>query len=401
MGNFMQDSLLATFLLVFIGSETYIPAPYIWGVLLLAIGMAVTMLFRKTGYQVAVSIFVSLPAAAIAFLLGIPFWLSGAMFLFALWRIQERFAKEQEDPTHDGNFMIALTMMFAGVYFLGTVLQKEEAVREAVIVAIAGGILFVLDRMIVQWMHSKGGSKGKLPDVLLIFACIIGLIGLLTTALSLFAANIRTIASDYLGTGILAALYPIGVVVEWLTKMLGNNIKQPNLTEPTPTGVMGNAERETKIRIDGWLAFLEDFPWLALFIVIGSAVLFYAVWRFFKTKPDIATTGNSLAMYDSLEVVNPVSVKDELPIWLYSMETNIVRDAYREFERMADEHGFVREQNETVREWFDRMEWKVSDRFHRIYDEVRYSGGRMNQEDGKWFINEMKKISKKNFQDEV
>lgn len=51
--------------------------------------------------------------------------------------------------------------------------------------------------------------------------------------------------------------------------------------------------------------------------------------------------------------------------WAYSMETIVVRDSYREFEKKASGMGYTRQKEETIREWFKRQNWEVSDRFTR------------------------------------
>jgi DNA-directed RNA polymerase specialized sigma24 family protein len=110
---------------------------------------------------------------------------------------------------------------------------------------------------------------------------------------------------------------------------------------------------------------------------------------------------NDQVQYDRerSELVN--DEKQSSTTWLYSIDTNLVRDKYRDFERQAGQFGFSRQPNETVREWFKRQEWQVSERFYEVYDMVRYSGQQMDAQDGEWFMNELQKLLLKYFDNEV
>ena len=107
------------------------------------------------------------------------------------------------------------------------------------------------------------------------------------------------------------------------------------------------------------------------------------------------------AQYERSQIEYSPRKTEQIPPWSYSMDTNIVRDAYRDFENESGQIGFSRKPNETIREWFKRQEWIVTEHFYEVYDIVRYSGELMDDQDGKWFIQELKNLSEKYFQEEV
>jgi len=399
LGKFLQDVWLMSFLLVFISSETTVPMPFMWIIILFAIAILVTLLFRVTGYQIAVSLIVSVVIGGSVFFVGAPLWLFAGIVAFAIWRIQERFAKEQEDASHDGIFFTALVIILALVYFLATVLNNPEAMKNALLLAVIGLTMFVLDRMIVQWLHSKESQQVPLSRVLGVFAGIIGLASIAFGLIAGVGSKARVAFVSIFGDVLMVLFYPVGILMEWLRSVFMGNVK-PFEERESQSQAQYEYEEKEKVISDMQNASV-DFPWVAIISVIVIILIGVLIWRLSKYKKGTIEVAKENAQYERHQVGHISSKKETSVEWTYSMETNIVRDAYRDFEKQAGESGFRRTQNETVREWFNREDWPVSERFFEVYDMVRYSGELMNEQDGTWFIDELNKLSKKNLNKEV
>ena len=397
-GKFVQDAWLVSFVLIFLPNETLISTPFLWIAVLMGIALAVNLLFLKTGYQIAITIVVSVIAGLTVFLFNAPFWLFVIIIAFSIWRVQERYAKIQEDATHDGPFFTLLVVMFALSYFLITVLNKTQVLQDVIILVIVGSILFILDRIIVQWLSSKNENRVPFSKVLVIFFSIISFAAITFALMVGIGSKAREVFVLLFGNIIEIILYPIGVLMMWLQGIFSNSIKP---REIIVTEQKGKMEVEQKSEQVEWLKAPEGFPWIPILVVVSIIGIAIIVWRLSKMKIEKDEGVKEQVQYE--RTVSSFNKEEKISsnTWLYSIDTNLVRDKYREFESQAEHLGASRQPNETVREWFKRQEWQVSERFYEVYDIVRYSGQQMNAEDGEWFMTELQKLLLKYFDKEV
>lgn len=398
-GKFLQDVWLMSFLFLFIRVDTTIFFPFVWIGILFLIATTVNLFFYKTGYQIAISVLVSFLLGLLAFLFGAPVWFFIVILVFSIWRIQERYSKIQEDSTHDGYFMTALLVLFSLSYFLATILQKPDVIRETILLAIIGLLLFLLDRMIVQWKYSKQENRVPFYKLVLFYLGITSFAAIAFAVIAGFADKARKSIVLLFGDLYGVILYPVGLLMEGLRALFSKFINPPIARESQKT----QAQPE-QVEIDNYskeIGLWQDFPWLAILggLILIGVIIF--VWRLAKNKSQVEVVKANQVDYERTQISALKMGKQNDMTWNYSMETNVVRDAYREFERNASSVGFTRHQNETMREWFTREGWHVSERFYDIYDYVRYSQGLMNEQDGKWFIDNLEQLSKKYFSNEV
>lgn len=397
-GKFLQDVWLASFVLIFLPSETLVSTPYLWIAVLFGIALAVNLLFIKTGYQIAITLVVSVIVGLTVFLFGAPFWLFVVIIAFSIWRVQERYAKLQEDATHDGSFFTLLVVMFALSYFLITVLNKTQAIQDVIILVLVGSVLFILDRIIVQWLRSKNANHVPFSKVLFIFFSIITFAAVTFALMVGIGSKAREWFVMLFGNIIEFILYPVGLLFVWLQNIFNKSIN-PEILETARKGKVDVKPAQTQ-QAD-WLNSPGDFPWTSIVVAVSILGIALLVWRLSKNKIETNEVLNDQAQYDRERSELVHDEKQSSTTWLYSIDTNLVRDKYRDFERQAGQFGFSRQQNETVREWFKRQEWQVSERFYEVYDMVRYSGQQMDAQDGEWFMIELQKLLLKYFDKEV
>ncbi|MGE6487799.1 hypothetical protein [Paenisporosarcina sp. NPDC076898] len=392
-GKFLQDVWLMSFLFIFIRVDTTISFPFLWIGILLLIAIVINLFFYKTGYQIAISLLASVVFCFLAFVFGAPLWFFVAILAFSLWRIQERYSKIQEDATHDGYFMTLLLVIFSLSYFLATILRRPDAIRETILLAIVGLLLFMLDRMIVQWKRSKEENRVPFYKLVLFYLGIIGIAAFAFGMIAGLAGKARESIVLLLGDLFVLILYPVGLFMEGIRGLFSKFISPPAARESVykPTGQFQQNEADKFKGHD----FVLDIPWVAILSSILLIIVIIFVWRLAKNKAQVVEFDENHMEYERTQSKSKHVNEQKDVAWNYSMETNVVREAYRDFEKDASSKGFTRHQNETVREWFLREGWNVSEHFYDVYDVVRYSEGLMNEQDGKWFIDEMQKLSKK------
>ena len=398
-GKFLQDAWLASFVLIFLPSETLISTPYLWITALFVIALAVNLLFIKTGYQIAITLVVSVIVGLSVFLFDAPFWLFVVIIAFSIWRVQERYAKLQEDATHDGSFFTLLVVIFALSYFLITVLNKTQAIQDVIILVLVGSVLFILDRIIVQWLRSKNSNHVPFSKVLFIYFSIITFAAVTFALMVGIGSKAREWFVMLFGNIIEFILYPVGLLFVWLQNIFKQSINPPEILETARKGKVDVKPAQTQ-QVE-WINAPGDFPWITIVVAVSILGIAILVWRLSKNKTETNEVLNEQAQYDRERSELVHDEKQSSTTWLYSIDTNLVRDKYRDFERQAGQFGFSRQPNETVREWFKRQEWQVSERFYEVYDMVRYSGQQMDAQDGEWFMIELQKLLLKYFDKEV
>ena len=398
-GKFMQDAWLVSFLLLFLPSETLIPSPFLWIAVMFCIALAVNLLFLKTGYQIAVTLVISLVIGLTIFLFGGPFWLLVAIITFSWPRACSTSDKLQEDATHDGPFFTLLVVMFALSYFLITVLNRTQLLRDLVILAIVGSALFLLDRIVVQWLRSKVAHHVPFSKVLFIFFSIISFAAVTFALMVGIGSKAREWFVMSFGNMIEFILYPVGLLFVWLQNTFLQSTNPPEILETARKGKVEVNQAQTQ-QVE-WLEAPADFPWLAILVCVSILGIGILVWRLSKNKTEKIEVAEEKIQYDRSSSELSKEGKMLSTTWLYSMDTNLVREKYRDFESYVGQMGYSRKQNETVREWFTREQWQVSESFYEVYDLVRYSGQQMDAKDAEWFMNELKKLLLKYFDKEV
>lgn len=397
-GNLIQDIWLSALIVSLFSLQTSMSAPFLWVGILILILISVSLLFHKTGYQIALSVGVSVILGLTVFVFNGPFWFFALIVIFSIWRIQERFAKLQEDSTNEGVFFISLVLLFIMSAFYASIF-KEEALPFIYILTISGISVFVLERLTVQWLFTKHVNKMNFYKVGFVYLSILSVAGTVLFLISNYAHWARIQIVNIFGDVLMVVLYPIGWLIDNLRDFVYMNIRTPEdkkAVKQPETVEQDTVEQSELVTVS------SDIPWTIIIIIISSLLLLFVIWLISKYKrEDLETTDNLGTSFDREPISDVETIRSKEEDWAYSMETSKVREAYREFEKEANLTGYTRKKEETIREWFRRQNWVVADRFYTVYDIVRYSQGKMDAEDGEWFILELTLLSKKYLQDEV
>ena len=399
-GKYVQDIWLIAFFFVLIPDGASISLTMIWLVMHTLILISVLFVFRKTGYQIVVPLFISLLITLFVFLFGAPFWFYLAVVFVSVWRIQERFATEQDDLTHDGLYYILLILFFSINIFVSTVMQNNDAISDSYFLVISGVIVYIIHRLIVHWLMTKTINQIPFYYIVIFFGGIMGIASSVYFIVSLFAEKTRILFVALFGDLLMLLFVPFGTLLNWFKEKF-QSIAPSEEEQKKAVQQLSEALDELKPLQDPSTQS-SDFPWMMIFIVVTTILVMYSLWKLSKKRLEKNTLKKNMEISISREPIltSTVSKSKEVP-WAYSMETNIVREAYRSFEKRAREFGLARLQDETVREWFSRQNWQGDKRFFSIYDTVRYGNNEMNEVDGKWFITQLELLSAKYFSNEV
>jgi hypothetical protein len=399
-GKYLQDIWLIAFLLILIPNQASFSLPLLWLIVHAFILSVILFVFKKTGYQIAVSLFVALIIGLSVFIFDGPFWFYIIIVLASVWRIQERFATEQEDLTHDGSFFMLLIVFFAISIFVSRVLNNSQAIKESYALVISGVVIFVLHRLVVQWLLTREVNKIPFHYIVLFFVGIMGIASSIYLIISLFAEKSRVIFVGIFGDFLMVLLVPFGSLLNLIRGIFLSIMPPQEEKKETGQEVSQALEKIKPIQVQ--LTESRDIPWMAVAIGVTIVIIVLLLWLLSKKRLEMFNTEKKIEATITREAIMTTTIsKSEEVAWSYSMDTNIVREAYRLFESKAKKLGLARLQDETVREWFNRQNWEASNQFFSIYDSVRYGQDQMNSSDGEWFIVQLDVLSEKYFSEKV
>lgn len=386
-GKYVQDMLYFTLILVFFYQETSFPLPYITLVSVLLIAVSATFLYRMVPYSTVTAAILTLLFQSSILLFGGSIVIYLVVSAVSIWRLQNRFGSVQFEGAYDLPFIAIITVQYvilaAASIFFG--LKDELALLTALL--FIGVIMSVGARLVEQWF--KADSLKQLPsDIVKLFAIVTGT----GVAAYLVIRHLGTFVRggiEFIVLQVMAMFLPlIGMVLEkpitWLQELIASREQEE---KPRTSAVAVSEEPEPLRMLTGAEG---SFPWLP--IVIGAALILLIVVIFYmmKKRPEFEQVESF--QHEVERGMMSQNGEEAQGKWIYSMDSNIVREAFILFEKEAAEAGFSRNRHETVREWFYRMEWETEPRFFTVYDSVRYGAGKVPEEDGSWFLEHLNQI---------
>lgn len=395
-GKFVQDMFFFTFPLVFFYSETVFPLPFVALSSFLLIAIFATFLYRKMPYNTLSAVILSCSFLSLILIMEGSIVIYLVLSTISIWRLQDRFGTVQLEGAYDLPFIAKISVLYA---ILAVALILFGLTYE---LSLLTGLLIVMvtisigTRLVEQWLKAKRG-KQFLGDVIKLFTIVTGT-GVIAYLFIRYLGSMIREGIEWIVLNVLGLFLPfVGSLMEkpiaWLRDLIA--ARKPKESETPPAEVLS----EPREPFDIPTGSEANFPWLPIIIGVVIVVLALLIYRMMKNRIEFEKVETLPFEVESGTIDQAgEDIKDQ---WLYSLDSHIVREAFIEFESEAARAGFHRNREETVREWFKRMEWHSEPRFFGIYDSVRYGAGTIAEQDGKWFMEHLLKINQKFFEKDV
>ena len=393
MGKYIQDIWFVALLLVTFHDETNFILPFLWIILQIIIVICMQIIMSKTGLNSFIPFIVPICVLLILFLFNSPLWLFIVGTGISIWRLQIRFNKIQDEQTVEGSYNLYFFLLFLAVHFVCFILGVEDYIFPLYSVVILGIVVTVLTRLYTVWISTDKQNSASMSQLIGGFS--IGLLSVLgfTTVFYFTIPFIRTGLGFLLGRVMSIAIIPFIPILEYLDKLLSKlEIKVPEEAEriqsEEPT------ELEPYERVSETMG--DGFPFEIVFFVLATLVIIIFVRFLLKNKPDKLKETPSVIHYLNKELEDRKEENHHNDLTLYKVDTSLLRETYKEFEVEASLIAYNRTKSETVRDWFQRMEWVVEEDFFQVYEEVRYGEQTISSEKAELFQLNLEKI-KNNF----
>lgn len=389
----MLDAFVFSLLLVFINNETAIPLTWIWLILSFMAAVFAFFAFLKIPYHVAGAAILAAIIGGVAVIIGVPVWLAAAMGMLILYRLHVRFSIFDGGDHQDGHFLLVFILVLIIALVISLFNPQGQGIREIYTIAVGATGFYVVFRLLYRYMQTQ---RDGVPFSMMAVAAF-GVIG--SAAMSGFlvyflAEDTRKMAGMALGGILQLVLWPFAGLMEKAAEYLSGLSSEQEMMETMEKLEPEKSSEEAQAISQPAAA---DFPVeLMLAGILAVSFVLLLLWLM-KTIPEKESPKEVSAAAIKRLAATSVNGQNQLveAIRYSEMDLQVIRKAYRDFEKEAAIADQGRKEFETVREWMHRMNWQVPESFYKTYDLVRYGSGTVPESEAEPFLNEIKKIKEK------
>lgn len=390
--KYLKDMWIVSLFFVLLLNETLVSLPFLWIGIQIFTVLVAQYTFSKFGPSLIIAFIIPTVSLLFLFLFGGPFWLYCIGVLISVCCLHYRYNVIQLDEDSDNPFALLSLMVFFSIHLICIMLVIENYKITLYSVFIGGVIFFVGLRLFSVWRKSYSHTKESLNQFALYYLVGLSVIFLLTFLSFLIFSPVRQLLGVILQGLFTIVMLPLTPLLLLIEKYLSNLFSEP--AEEREQDIVANDGIMDGLRQDESEAITSSFPieWI-LFGALGIVILLIVTYIIKKKIefPVEQQRNNFIYKNDNLAIQDEELLKQST---IYKVEASFLRELYLEFEKEATSLGYNREMSETVREWFKRMSWEVKGEFFSTYEEVRYGGHMVGEEQADIFIEELDKIKK-------
>jgi len=378
--SFSIELFLLSYPLLLISGDVAMPPHYVLIFLALASGVGLPVLFRRISYSFQLGLLLALFLTMPLFLIGVSVAPMSLVIAFVFWRLHMNFSAERHARW---NFLAINIVVFTVSYLLTIIYlsqpEKSEFLHLHIRLFMITTVLAIVVRYFILLAIGNRTANFQFKEVNKMFSKIlgIGVVGFLFVYYFMeyfFSTMMRLVAflfGDLFNKT--DSMLPEFQIQEQSKQNKSGEIEE--LTLPTSTD-----------SID--LSLLLTFT--AVIIAIVIIVILVKQQKIVGgsiQRRKYRITNMAIQRNDKVQAVE-IHELDCL------QTANTIRMAYQDFEKEARRSNISRLAGETVKEWFERMNWDSNNDLIHIYDKVRYGSLAVSEAESRQFINKINEIKK-------
>ncbi|MCM3610654.1 hypothetical protein M4S82_05275 [Planococcus sp. MERTA32b] len=394
---YIQDAFLISFVFLFIDAGARFPLVLIWLGLVLATALTAAAISWRKPYNPVPVLMAAGLVMSLSLLAGVTAGTFIVLTIISLYRLHARFSEIEDKSSGESSFLILYLVIFTIALILSIFNPLGSSQLLLFPVAAAAIIFYTVSRFFYRYFAAKR-EGAKFWQALAGSAGVIAFSGTAAFIVYLLADEARQLAGTIFGGILAVVLWPFAGVLNWLVNIVKGLSNEEEMQEN-----LSNMEQQAEQTEDipyspGALEF--DYTIVAGIGIVLAVIIGILLIR--KIKPDIADQKEeSVAEVTRFSEVAD-KTRDPEPARGYELvDIHEIRKAFRKFETKAIEAEKGRLEHETVREWAKREELPFTEFFFRTYDKVRYSDGLIAVSEASPFVEELEKINKNFFTENV
>lgn len=393
---YIQDAFLISFVLLFIDAGARFPIVLIWLGLVLATALTASAVSWRKPYNPAPVLISAGLVMALSLFAGVTVGTFIVLAIVSLYRLHSRFSEIEDKSSGESFFLILFLVIFTIALVLSIFNPLGNSHVLLFPVAAAAIIFYTVSRLFYRYLNARQ-EGAKFRQALVASTGIIAISGSAAFMVYLLADESRQLAGSILGGILAVVLWPFAGVLNWLVNFVNGLSSEEEMLDNI-SDMEEQGELAEDFPYSGGMEF--DYTIIAGIAVVLAVIIGILLIR--KIKPDfvdqeevsIAEISRFSEVADKTEEPEPVRGYDLVDI-------HEIRKAFREFETKANEAGKGRMEHETVREWAQREDLPFTEFFFETYDKVRYSEGSIATSEALPFVEELEKINKSFFRQNV
>lgn len=397
-GNFMLDAFAVSLLFVFLNNETDVSLAFVWLAASFLIGIASFFIFWKMPYHIGWAAAIAVFFMSLTLLQGAALWLVALMALLAIYRLHARFTVFDDGLNHDGPFLLIFVMLFSASLVFSLFNPDGNSLGILYTIAIAALIFYTLFRLLYRFLQARP-EGARFVHAAALGGGVLGAAAITGLLVRQFADEARSLVGTVLGGIVQLVMWPFAGLLERMTNYLSGLSTEQEMLETLDKMEPEETAEEVQTVVQPAAA---DFPteiMLGILLVLALALLVFWIRRI---KPEKESRKEPTSIELERSVISAKVPEANNSRVSYSLvDLDVIREAFREFEKTAAATGLGRKEFETVREWAARLQWPVSESFYKTYDLVRYGNGQVSEVEAKPFLDEINSLEKKYFHEEV
>lgn len=362
-----------------------------WMVLLiLALSFLVTLLLsniikKKTNLLFSL---VSIPIILLgSFIAGIPLMISILLIIFSYWRFYKLLPEDFNDEFFDQRNSLLLFTIISGVsmYCIGLLMKFTDS-NSLFILILIQFVILTYGTFIKNYFHSNIKKKYALFSI----GILILIIPLLLAIILVFPImGLRTGMFEIITLCVQLITFLIGPLIEYLSNMLERGMSKVSKENENMELLQDNHEQIERAFHDG----NQNIFYIILFL----AVSIFAIWVFVKFRHFKVYVEETVI--DGLTTHQSITKEKKSSIYSinnpgYSKASHQIRKCVYELEKIGIRKKVGRKSSESIRDWMNRLQIECSNKWIRIYEDVRYGKGIVAKSEVELFISEYKLIKK-------
>ena len=391
-GNFMLDAFAISFLFVFLNNETDLPLAFVWLAASFLIGIASFFIFWKMPYHIGWAAIIAGFFMSLTLLQGAALWLVASMALLAIYRLHARFTVFDDGLNHDGPFLLVFVLLFSASLVFSLFNPDGDSLGTLYAIAIAALIFYTLFRLLYRFLQARP-EGAHFVHAAALAGGVLGAAAITGMLVRQFADEARSLIGTILGGIVQLVMWPFAGLLEKMTNYLSGLSTEQEMLETLDKMEPEETVEEVQTVVQPAAA---DFPteiMLGVLLVLALALLVFWIR---KVKPEKESRKETSPIELERSAISSKVPEERNSTVSYSLiDLDVIREAFRDFEKTAAATGLGRKEFETVREWTARLQWPVSESFYKTYDLVRYGNGRVSEAEAKPFLDEINSLEKK------
>lgn len=394
---YIQDAFLISFVFLFIDAGARFPLVLIWLGLVLASALTAAAISWRKPYNPSSVLIAAGLVMALSLFAGVTVGTFIVLTIISLYRLHARFSEIEDKSSGESSFIILFLVIFTIALILSIFNPLGSSQLLLFPVAAAAIIFYTVSRLLYRYFAARQ-EGAKLWQALAGSAGIIAISGAVAFVIYLLADEARQLAGTIFGGILAAVLWPFAGMLNWLVNIV-NGLSNEEEMQDNLSNMEQQAEQTKDIPYSqGALEF--DYTIVAGIGIVLAVIIGILLIR--KIKPDIPDQKEeSVAEVIRFSEVENKAEEPEPASGYDLVDIHEIRKAFREFETQAIEAEKGRMEHETVREWALREELPFTEFFFRTYDKVRYSDGLIATSEAFPFVEELEKINKNFFRENV